>query len=124
MVQLQVGFGYITVLENELIGQDIFVHHTAIGVNGRIYKYLVQGEYVSIEVAHSDNEKHIGNDKNNTEIMTTMEATVHQKAQESWQNNREKQDSFKNIRSNIKKETCYYYYEYLCYQHCCYYCYY
>lgn len=53
------GFGYITVLENELIGQDIFVHHTAIGVTGRIYKYLVQGEYVSIEVAHSDNDKHM-----------------------------------------------------------------
>ena len=52
------GFGYITVLENELIGQDIFVHHTAINVSGRIYKYLVQGEYVSIEVSHSDNDKY------------------------------------------------------------------
>ena len=53
------GFGYITVLEKELIGQDIFVHHTAINVSGRIYKYLVQGEYVSIEVSHSDNDKYV-----------------------------------------------------------------
>lgn len=52
------GFGYITVLEKDLVGQDIFVHHTAINVTGRIYKYLVQGEYVSIEVAHSDNDKY------------------------------------------------------------------
>ncbi len=54
------GFGYITVLEKELIGQDIFVHHTAINVSGgRIYKYLVQGEYVSVEVSHSDNDKYV-----------------------------------------------------------------
>jgi len=53
------GFGYITVLEKELVGQDIFVHHTAINVSGKIYKYLVQGEYVSIGVAHSESDKYM-----------------------------------------------------------------
>ena len=53
------GFGYITVLENDLIGQDIFVHHTAISVKDKIYKYLVQGEYVEIQVSHSDSDKYV-----------------------------------------------------------------
>tara|TARA_B100001063_G_scaffold239266_1_gene262607 strand:- start:462 stop:833 length:372 start_codon:yes stop_codon:yes gene_type:complete len=52
------GYGYVTVLEKDLIGQDIFVHHTAIDVSSRIYKYLLQGEYVSIEVMKSDSEKY------------------------------------------------------------------
>ena len=45
------GFGFITALNNDMKGQDIFVHHTSIDAKGDLYKYLVQGEYVEFNVA-------------------------------------------------------------------------
>lgn len=46
------GYGFITVLsDGELIGKDIFSHHSSIIVKSDLYKYLVQGEYVEFNVA-------------------------------------------------------------------------
>ena len=44
------GFGFITILDKELKGEDVFVHHTSIYVNKKIYKTLIQGEYVQVSV--------------------------------------------------------------------------
>ena len=47
------GYGFITVTD-----RDIFVHHTAIQVNHSQYRYLVQGEYVELEISHVENDSH------------------------------------------------------------------
>jgi cold shock CspA family protein len=44
------GYGFITLLTGEMAETDIFVHHSSITIKGSHYKYLVQGEYVSIQV--------------------------------------------------------------------------
>jgi len=52
------GFGFITGLDGEKSGEDIFVHHSGVMVASEQYKYLVQGEYVSFELKASDNKDH------------------------------------------------------------------
>jgi len=52
------GFGFISVLEGEKSGEDVFTHHSGISVESEQYKYLVQGEYVEFELRASDNEEH------------------------------------------------------------------
>jgi cold shock CspA family protein len=46
------GYGFITLMSGDLVGTDIFVHHSSISINGSHYKYLVQGEYVTCMVHH------------------------------------------------------------------------
>lgn len=48
------GYGFITSSD----GQDIFVHHNAINVTSKQYRYLVQGEYVEFELIDSTNNNH------------------------------------------------------------------
>ena len=50
------GFGYITVMQGDRKGEDVFVHHSAINVADRMYKYLVQGEYVDFWIGKSQSE--------------------------------------------------------------------
>lgn len=50
------GYGFITITEGELSDTDIFVHHTAIQVATEQYKYLVQGEYVNVQLEKSRKE--------------------------------------------------------------------
>lgn len=51
------GFGFITVsTAGDYAGKDIFVHFSAI--RAKLYKYLVQGEYVDFDLVKSDSEKH------------------------------------------------------------------
>lgn len=52
------GFGFISVLEGDKSGEDVFTHHSGISVESEQYKYLVQGEYVEFELRASDNEEH------------------------------------------------------------------
>ena len=52
------GYGFITITDGVKSGEDIFVHHTAIVVQSEQYKYLVQGEYVSLSLATTTNAKH------------------------------------------------------------------
>ena len=52
------GFGFITMLEGEKKGEDVFTHHSGISVDTEQYKYLVQGEYVTFELRASDNTDH------------------------------------------------------------------
>jgi cold shock CspA family protein len=53
------GFGFITITgDSELAQKDIFVHHSAIQTSTKLYKYLVQGEYVSVDVGKVENGTH------------------------------------------------------------------
>lgn len=52
------GYGFITVTDGEKIGTDIFVHHSAVNVDGQQYKYLVLGEYVEFSLTASDSDKY------------------------------------------------------------------
>lgn len=53
------GFGFITVLDGENVGKDIFVHYSAIKVSKDQFRYLVQGEYVEFELSKSaEGSKH------------------------------------------------------------------
>jgi cold shock CspA family protein len=53
------GYGFITLLDKNLIGKDVFVHHTAI-VSKKVsqYRFLVEGEYVQVGVEKSTNAKY------------------------------------------------------------------
>ncbi len=51
------GYGFITVTDGQRSGNDIFVHHSAINVEGQ-YKYLVQGEYVEFSIVDTPSGKH------------------------------------------------------------------
>uniref|UniRef100_A0A6C0AVZ0 CSD domain-containing protein n=1 Tax=viral metagenome TaxID=1070528 RepID=A0A6C0AVZ0_9ZZZZ len=49
------GYGFVTIIsEGEMNSKDVFVHHSSINVNSEQYKYLVQGEYVSLDVEKSE----------------------------------------------------------------------
>ena len=52
------GYGFITQMEGEHTGSDIFVHHSAIKVSEEQFKYLVQGEYVHFKKVKSSTDKH------------------------------------------------------------------
>jgi cold shock CspA family protein len=55
------GFGFITMMEGTHVGKDIFVHHSGVTVGKDQYKYLVQGEYVQVDVvagAHTGNHEY------------------------------------------------------------------
>jgi cold shock CspA family protein len=52
------GYGFITVVDGEKSGSDIFVHHTTINVSNEQYKYLVQGEYVEFSLVKVENSTH------------------------------------------------------------------
>ena len=51
------GYGFITVTDGKRSGSDIFVHHSAINIEGQ-YKYLVQGEYVEFSIIDTASGKH------------------------------------------------------------------
>jgi cold shock CspA family protein len=55
------GFGFITMMDGTHEGKDIFVHHSGVIVGKDQYKYLVQGEYVQVDViagAHTGNHEY------------------------------------------------------------------
>ena len=56
------GFGFITAMGGcPFDGEDVFVHHSSIHTEGDIYKYLVEGEYVTFtwtETTDNDHKYH------------------------------------------------------------------
>lgn len=52
------GYGFVTALDNDQKDVDVFVHHSGVKVENEQYRYLVQGEYVSFNIACSDNKDH------------------------------------------------------------------
>ena len=52
------GYGFLTVMDGDKKGEDVFCHHSGVCVNTEQYKYLVQGEYVSFTLRESDSGSH------------------------------------------------------------------
>jgi cold shock CspA family protein len=52
------GYGFVTVTDNSQKSNDIFVHHSGIGVSNQQYKYLVQGEYVEFSITPTQKGDH------------------------------------------------------------------
>ena len=53
------GYGFITVNdEGDFEGKDIFTHFSSINVSDSQYKYLVQGEYVDLNIIKSTTDNH------------------------------------------------------------------
>ena len=52
------GYGFITISTGEYEGTDIFVHHSSITVEKEQYRYLVQGEYVEIDLKEMVDSEH------------------------------------------------------------------
>jgi CspA family cold shock protein len=44
------GFGFITALNGDEVGVDVFAHHSAITTSNEQFLYLVQGEYVDFDM--------------------------------------------------------------------------
>jgi len=56
------GFGFITVVmadDNEMVGKDIFAHHTSLKVDEEQFRYLVQGEYVEFNICEIDDNNKV-----------------------------------------------------------------
>ena len=54
------GYGFITITggDESLLQKDVFVHHSAINTGSKLYKYLVQGEYVCVDVGKTSGGQH------------------------------------------------------------------
>ena len=52
------GYGFVTVLDGDKRGTDVFAHHSGVSVDQEQYRYLVQGEYVSFQMSKSDSKNH------------------------------------------------------------------
>lgn len=48
------GYGFITAMEGEHKGDDIFVHHSKLTVGTDQFRYLVEGEYILFKWSPSD----------------------------------------------------------------------
>jgi len=53
------GYGFITCsTDGDFKDHDIFVHHTSLVVGNQQYRYLVQGEYVEMQLVPVENSTH------------------------------------------------------------------
>jgi cold shock protein len=52
------GYGFITALDGDHTGKDIFTHYSSLRVTDSQYKYLIQGEYVEFMVVKSAQGNH------------------------------------------------------------------
>lgn len=52
------GFGFITICGGDHNGKDIFAHYSSVCGESSQYKYLVQGEYVELDLEKSTNDQH------------------------------------------------------------------
>lgn len=52
------GYGFITAIDGEDKGKDIFAHQSTIRVATEQYKYLVEGEYVEFNLVNSTTGNH------------------------------------------------------------------
>lgn len=52
------GYGFITALDGDHTGKDIFTHYSSLRVTDSQYKYLIQGEYVELMIVNSAQGNH------------------------------------------------------------------
>ena len=51
----KIGYGFITVMDGDHKGKDIFVHHSGINPKNSNFKTLTKGEYISLNVTDGQN---------------------------------------------------------------------
>jgi cold shock CspA family protein len=51
----KIGYGFITVMNGEHKGKDIFVHHTGVQPKNSNFKTLSKGEYISLNIVNGQN---------------------------------------------------------------------
>ena len=51
----RLGYGFLTVVSDDLKGKDIFVHHSGISPLNSKYRTLRKGEYVNFDVKDGEN---------------------------------------------------------------------
>lgn len=51
----KLGFGFVTIIDGEDKGKDIFVHHSGVHPSNSNYKTLRKGEYISFNVVQGQN---------------------------------------------------------------------
>lgn len=51
----KLGYGFITIVNGDHKGKDIFVHHTGIKPLNSNYKTLKKGEYINLNIVNGDN---------------------------------------------------------------------
>ena len=54
----RLGYGFVQIVSDSSINEDIFVHHRALKCCAGQYTYLVQGEYVEFEIVKVTNSKY------------------------------------------------------------------
>lgn len=51
----KIGYGFITVMNGEHKGKDIFVHHTGVQPKNSNFKTLSKGEYIALNIVNGQN---------------------------------------------------------------------
>ena len=51
------GYGFITEVTGETLGDEYFVHHSGVVRENDGYKFLVEGEYVTYEEGKSEDDR-------------------------------------------------------------------
>ena len=51
----KIGYGFVTVIDGDKKGKDIFVHHSGITPKNSNFKTLAKGEYVSLDIEDGKN---------------------------------------------------------------------
>jgi cold shock CspA family protein len=51
----KIGYGFITIMNDEHKGKDIFVHHSGIHPKNSNFKTLSKGEYISLNIVDGQN---------------------------------------------------------------------
>ena len=51
------GYGFVTVIDGDKMGTDVFAHHSGISVDDEQYKYLVQGEYIQFNLSNVESSE-------------------------------------------------------------------
>ena len=62
------GYGFLTVTSGDNSGSDVFVHHSSLNTSSELYKYLLEGEYVSFDLEVVENDNHEYQAKNVTGV--------------------------------------------------------
>tara|TARA_A100000164_G_C21901909_1_gene770959 strand:+ start:347 stop:778 length:432 start_codon:yes stop_codon:yes gene_type:complete len=51
----KIGYGFITVMDGDHKGKDIFVHHSGVQPKNSNFKTLTKGEYISLNIVDGQN---------------------------------------------------------------------
>jgi len=52
------GYGFVTIVDGDRSGDDVFAHHSGICVSSEQYRYLVQGEYITFTLKETTGGQH------------------------------------------------------------------